>query len=93
MEAREYIERVEAVEIDFLSFLNGRAMAFAPFRTNFLRDAALPEIIEDLVELVSIEFAIMQNGTECQLTVVDKVQFIAPQRQLSIYRPWASSRL
>jgi hypothetical protein len=60
MEEQEHIERVEAVEIDFLSFLNGQAMAFAPFCTDFLRDVALPEI-EDLVELVLIEFTIMQN--------------------------------
>ena len=39
-------------------------MALAPFRTDFLRDAVLPEITEDLVELVSIEFAMMQNLSE-----------------------------
>ena len=59
-ERRERIERVEAVEIDFLSFLNGRATVFAQFCMDFLRDVALLEI-EDLVELVSIKFAIMQN--------------------------------
>ena len=62
----------------------------APFRTDFLRDAVLPEITEDLVELVSIEFAMMQNLSEYWLTVA---QFIAPWRQLSIYWPWWSSLL
>lgn len=57
---RERIEDIEAVDIEFLSFLNGRAMAFTPFCADFLRDAALPEI-EDLVELVSNEFTILQN--------------------------------
>ena len=57
---RERIKGIEAVERDFLSFLNGRAMVFAPFRMDFLRDTALPEI-EDFVELVSVEFTIMQN--------------------------------
>jgi hypothetical protein len=61
-ERRERMEGVE-VEMEFLSFLNGRAMAFAPLFTDCLRDAALPEI-EDLVELVLIEFAIMQNGLQ-----------------------------
>ena len=40
-------------------------MAFGPFDTDFLKDMALPEIIEDLVELVLIDFAIMQNGSKC----------------------------
>jgi hypothetical protein len=62
-ERQERMEGIEEVEMEFLSFLNGRAMAFAPLFTDCLRDAALPEI-EDLVELVSIEFAIMQNGLQ-----------------------------
>ena len=53
-------------------------MAFGPFNIDFLRDMALPEIIEDLVELVLIDFAIMQNGSKCWLTMVDKLWFIAP---------------
>jgi hypothetical protein len=57
---RERIEGIEVVDIDFLSFLNGRVMAFTPFCTDFLKDVVLPEI-KDLVELVSIEFPIMQN--------------------------------
>jgi hypothetical protein len=61
MEERECIECVEAVEMEFLSFLNGLAMAFAPFCMDFLRDVALPEMIDNLVELVSVEFTIMQN--------------------------------
>jgi hypothetical protein len=61
MEEREHIECIEAVEMEFLSFLNGLAMAFAPFCMDFLRDVALPEMIDDLVEFFSIEFTIMRN--------------------------------
>ena len=61
---RERIEGIEAVEINFLSFLNGRAIVFVAFCTDFLRDAALPEI-EDFIELVSVEFTIMQNQLKC----------------------------
>jgi hypothetical protein len=61
---RERIEGIEAVEIEFLSFLNGREIVFVAFCTDFLRDAALPEI-EDFVELVSVEFTIMQNQLKC----------------------------
>jgi hypothetical protein len=64
VEERERFEHIEAVERDFLSFLNGQVMAIAPFHTDFLRDVALLEITEDLVELVSIEFTIMQNLSE-----------------------------
>jgi hypothetical protein len=54
VDERERDERDEAVERDCLSFLKGRATAFAPFCTCFLRDAALVEMIEDLVEEVSV---------------------------------------
>ena len=43
----------------------GRVTAFAPFCTDFLRDMALLEMTEDLVELVLVEFAIMENLSEC----------------------------
>jgi hypothetical protein len=56
VDERECNERDE-VERDCLSFLNGRAAAFAPFCTDFLRDAAFPEMIEDLAEEVSVDFA------------------------------------
>jgi cytosine/adenosine deaminase-related metal-dependent hydrolase len=59
-----HCQHVEPVEIDLLSLLNSQAMVFAPFCINFLRDEALPDITEDLVELVSIESTIMQNQFE-----------------------------
>lgn len=62
MEERERIERVEAIEIDFLSFLKGRAMAVAPFCMFRLKDAALLEVVDDLVEDVSVDFAMMEKG-------------------------------
>ena len=68
-------------------------MAFASFYIDFLRDEALPDITEDLVEMVSIEFTIIQNQFEYWLTVMDKVHFIAPQCQLSINWPWSLSLL
>src|ERR1700689_183407 len=57
----ERIERVEAVEIVFLSFLNGRVRAVAPFRTVFFKDVALLEILEDLAETVSVDFAMVEK--------------------------------
>lgn len=58
----ERIERVEAVEIVLLSFLNGRARAVAPFCTVFFKDLALLDTLEDLVEEVSGDFAMMEKG-------------------------------
>jgi len=42
----------------FFELFKCQVTAFAPFRTDFLRDMALLEMTEDLVELVLIEFAI-----------------------------------
>jgi hypothetical protein len=47
--------------MDDFNFLNGRARAVAPFFTDFFRDAALLERVEDLVEEVSVDFAMMEK--------------------------------
>ena len=68
MEERERIEQIEriehfeAVEIVVLSFLKGHARAVAPFCTVFFKDLALLDTLEDLVEEVSVDFAIMEKG-------------------------------
>jgi hypothetical protein len=49
------------VEKDCLIFLKGREMAFALLLMDFLSDAALLEIIEDLVDRVSADLAMMEN--------------------------------
>jgi len=58
VDEQETIKQV--VERDCLSFLNGRVIIFAPFLTVFLIDAALLEILEALVEEVSIELAMLK---------------------------------
>jgi len=61
VDEREVVERVaEVVEKDCLSFLNGRVIILAPFLTVFLIDAALLEILEALVDEVSIELAMLK---------------------------------
>jgi hypothetical protein len=41
--------------------LNGRATAFAPLLTFFLSEAAVLESLDDLVEDVSVDFAIVET--------------------------------
>lgn len=59
----ERIERdVEReVEREVLSFLNGCATIFAPFFSDFLRDVALPEKVEDLVEEASVDLGMVKR--------------------------------
>ena len=64
-------------ERDCLSFLNGRATAFTPFWTVFLRDAALPETSEDFVEEVSVDFAMMDSSNNTPLTD-SNLYFVGP---------------
>jgi hypothetical protein len=62
------VRDVVAVAIDVLSFLNGRVKAFAPCFTDFFKEAALPENVEDFVEDVSVGFAmIAQAGMKTHL--------------------------
>jgi hypothetical protein len=56
----ERAERDVEVEIDFLSFLNGRASAFTLFCTFVFKDAALPER-DDLAEEAAVDFGIEGN--------------------------------
>ena len=62
VDEREGIERVaDRIETECLSFLNGRVTAFVPFLNVCLRDAALLEIIDDLVDPESADFAIAKS--------------------------------
>jgi hypothetical protein len=62
VDEREGIERVaDRIESECLSFLNGRVTAFVPFLNVFLSDAALLEIIDDLVDTESADLAIAKN--------------------------------
>ena len=62
----ERIERKVEVEIVFFNFLNGHAKAFAPFLTDFFRDAALLaallERVEDAFKEVSVDLGMMEKG-------------------------------
>ena len=60
MDERERIEHVKAIKTDFLSFLKGHARVVAPFCTVFLKDATLLEVVDDLVEEVSVDFTMMK---------------------------------
>ena len=75
----------DEVERDCLSFLKGRVIAFVPFRTDFLRDAALPEMREDLVEEVSVDFT-MKEILNCVQLTFESVQFIPCWSQFWIYK-------
>ena len=57
----ERVERKVEVEIDALSFLNGRAKAFARFLTDFFREAALLERVEDAVKEVSVDLGMTEK--------------------------------
>jgi len=50
-----------------LSFLNGRATALTVFWTDFLRDVALLEVREDLVDKVSADCTILSAKRNEQL--------------------------
>ena len=69
MDEREVVDRVaERPETDCLNFLKGRVKAFALFLTVFLIDAALPEI-DDLVDVVSVDLAIVKNSDDLLLLI------------------------
>jgi hypothetical protein len=62
VDEQEGIERVaDRIETECLSFLNGRVTAFVPFLNVCLRDAALLEIIDDLVDPESADLAIAKS--------------------------------
>lgn len=62
VDEREGIQRVaDWIETECLSFLNGRVTAFVPFLNVSLRDAALLEIIDGLVDPESADLAIAKS--------------------------------
>ena len=50
-----------SVDKEVFSFLNGHAITLAPFFTDFLRDAALPEKVEDFIKEASVDFGILKR--------------------------------
>lgn len=67
---REVVYHVaEWLEMDCLSLLKGRVMTFVLFLTVFLSDAALPEIIDDFVDMVSADLAIVRNSDPLPLLI------------------------
>ena len=50
-----------SVDKEVFSFLNGCAITLVPFFTDFLRDAALPEKVEDFIEEASVDFGILKR--------------------------------
>jgi len=59
----------EQLERDCLNFLKGQVMAFALFLTVFLIDVALPEKIDDLVDMVSTDLAIVKISDDLPLLI------------------------
>jgi hypothetical protein len=67
---KRFVEHVaEQLEMDCLIFLNGQVMAFALLLTVFLSDAALPEMIDDLVDIVSADLVIVKNSDNLLLLI------------------------
>ena len=61
LDERECVERVDVeVEMACFSFLNGCVAAFVPLLTFFLSEAAVLDSLDDLVEEVSVDFAILE---------------------------------
>ena len=58
----------ERPERDCLNFLKGRVMVFV-LLTVFLIDVALPEKIDDLVDMVSADLAIVKNSDNLPLLI------------------------
>jgi hypothetical protein len=54
--------------MDCLSFLKGQVMTFALFLTVFLSDAAF-EMIDDFVDMVSADLAIVRNSDALPLLI------------------------
>jgi hypothetical protein len=52
----------EQLERDCLNFLKGRVRAFALFLTVLLSDTALLEMVDDLIDMVSADLAIVRNS-------------------------------
>jgi hypothetical protein len=66
-----------AVTIDVFSFLNGRAKVFAPCFTDFFREAALAESVEDFVDEVSVDLA-MSKVIMAYLVIARRRPFYSP---------------
>ena len=70
VDEREVVERVvEWLAMDCLNFFKGRPMAFALFLTVFFRDAALLEVRDDLVDIVSADLAMVKSPEDVPLSI------------------------
>ena len=82
VDKREAIEQVaERVENDRLTFLKGRVTAFAVLWMVFLSDAALVEMLDDLVDPVSADFAMVRRSDNVPLQTQSYLYYLGANSQ------------